>query len=78
MLRVYKIDVSSMPQNEFKELYSHVEGYAFLVDTKSDPHTRKPLYIRFFLEENVLIEPLIKKFSGIKYTEITGTDLLKN
>ncbi len=76
MLNVYRLDVSSIPPDKVDELYQRLVGFAFMVDEKRDPQTRKILYFRVFLENNSEIEALINGFDGVKCTDITGTDLL--
>lgn len=74
--KVIRFDVTSMPPHKIEDFYNHINGFAFLTDVKLDPKTHKMIYIRAFFNENYNIEQLIAGFSGVKYTDITGTDLL--
>lgn len=76
MLNTYLVDVSSMPPNDADTLYDHLSGFAFIVDIKLNPQTLKAQYYRVFLEENYSIGELLNGFN-VKYTDITGSDLMK-
>ena len=78
MLNVYLLDVSSMPTDDFEKLYEHVSGVAFIADIKPEPKTLKAQYLRVFLEQNVRIDELLSGFRGVKYTDVTGTNLQNN
>ena len=74
--KVIRFDVTSMPPQEIDSFYDHIDGYAFLTDIILDPKTHKMIYIRAFFNENCNVEQLIAGFNGVKYTDITGTNLL--
>lgn len=76
MLNTYLVDVSSMPSNDVETLYNHLSGFAFIVEEKLNPQTLKTECFRVFLEEHDSIENLLKGFD-VKYTDITGSDLMK-
>ena len=47
-----------------------------LTDEKRNPQTHKIVSIRAFFGENEDFENLLEGFNGVKYTDITGTNLL--
>ena len=74
--KVICFDVTAMPPNEVDSFYNHINGYAFLTEKRQNHETGKIISIRAFFGENDDFEKLLVGFSGVKYTDITGTDLL--
>lgn len=74
--KVICFDVTAMPPNEIEPFYNCINGFAFLTETEQNPETRKIISIRAFFSENDDFEKLLAGFSGVKYTDITGTNLL--
>ncbi len=75
-MRCIRFDVTSMPPQEIESFYDHITGFADVTDIKRDPETYKMVYIRAFFSEKTNIEQLISGFNSVKYTDITGTNLL--
>lgn len=74
--KVICFDVTAMPPNKVDSFYNHINGYAFLTETEQNQETGKINSIRAFFGENEDFESLLAGFSGVKYTDITGTDLI--
>lgn len=76
--KVICFDVTAMPPNEVDPFYNHINGFAFLTETKRNSETKKLVSIRAYFGENENFEKLLVGFSGVKYTDITRTDLLNH
>lgn len=74
--KVIVFDVTSMPPNEIEPFYNLVNNSASITETKHDPQTNKMVSIRAFFSENDDFKNLFVGFSGVKYTDVTGTNLL--
>lgn len=74
--KVILFDVTGLPSYELEKFRERVDRYTFLSDVKVDKRTFKISHIRAFFECNVNIPKLLSDFSGVTYTDITGTDLM--
>lgn len=75
--KVTQFDVISLPPNDVEKFKEHIDTFAFLSDVKIDSKTHRISYIRAFFDTDINIENLIKEFSGVKYVDITGIDLME-
>lgn len=77
-LKVIRFDVASLPPSDVEKLQKRIDTFKFISETKIDPEMHKTIYIRAYFDMNINVEELIKGLDGVKYADITGTDLMKS